>query len=149
MLWDVDGSRRLGRGFAFGPALARPALSPDGRTLAIPHADGTVSLVEPATLRTRVLRVGDGRLGGIAFTDDRHLLATVPRGGRGYGVVIDRADREAGVAPSEPRLAVHAERRRRRPAHGPRLARCRGGPAADRRPSGRAPAASTADPAAR
>ena len=68
MRWDVDGSRRLGREFAFGPALAHPALSPDGRTLAIPHADGTVSLVEPATLRTRVLRVGDGRLGGIAFT---------------------------------------------------------------------------------
>ena len=89
MLWDVDGSRRLGREFAFGPALAHPALSPDSRTLAIPHADGTLSLVEPATLRTRVLRVGDGRLGGIAFTDDRHLVATVPRDGRGYGVVID------------------------------------------------------------
>ena len=108
MLWDVDGSRRLGREFAFGPALAHPALSPDSRTLAIPRADGTLSLVEPATLRTRVLRVGEGRLGGIAFTDDRHLLATVPRDGRGYGVVIDVQTGKPG-----PRLRASARRPRR------------------------------------
>ena len=140
MLWDVDDSRRLDRGFAFGPALAHPALSPDSRTLAIPHADGTVSLVEPATLRTRVLRVGRRaarrhRVHGRSSSarDGSARRSRLRRGDR-------RADREARAAPSEPRLAVHAERRRRRPAHGPRLTRCRGSPTADRRPSGRAPA---------
>ena len=98
MLWDIDGSRRLARAFAVGPAPGHPALSPDSRTLAIAHADGTISLVEPATLRTRRLRVADGRLGGIAFTDDRHLLVTVPRGGHGYGAVVDVQTGQPGTS---------------------------------------------------
>ena len=60
LIWDLAGSRRLGRPFDTGQAgqgeAARfippsYALRPDGRVLAVGHADGTVTLIDGRTLR--------------------------------------------------------------------------------------------------
>ena len=96
-------SRRLGRTFAFGDgARPRPRSARTAGRSRSPHADGTVTLVDPATLRTRTLRVGDGRLGGVAFTDDGQLLATVPRAARLRR--RDRRRRAGGSGRATPRL---------------------------------------------
>ena len=82
-LWDLNGDRRLRRAVPlrrsfvvddFTPRGA--ALSPDGRTLAVTESDGTVDLVDTATLERRsVLRAGDGAALAVDFSPDGRLLA--------------------------------------------------------------------------
>ena len=55
LVWDLAGDRRLGRPFSTrsddGRRLSSFDLSPDGRVLGVGHEDGTVSLIDVATLR--------------------------------------------------------------------------------------------------
>ena len=61
IVWDLRGDRRLGRAFAVGRAsgdyFLDATMSPDGRALAIQQDDGTVSLVDLATLKRRTVRI--------------------------------------------------------------------------------------------
>ncbi len=126
--WDLTGDRSLVRPFA----AARPfvpddhdtlprglALSPDGRTLALGHSDGTVDLLDAQTLRRRRrLRALRGFVGAIAYSHDGRLLAVA--GQRGQVTVWDaRTLRPAGklsglrttvqtlaFSPDDQRLAV-------------------------------------------
>ena len=104
-MWDLAGDRSLVRPFA----VARPfvpddgddlprglALSPDGRTLALGHSDGTVDLLDAETLRRRrSLRALRGFVGAIAYSPDGRLLAVA--GQRGQVTLWDaRTLRPAG-----------------------------------------------------
>ena len=103
--WDLTGDRSLVRPFA----LARPfvpddgdvlprglTLSPDGRTLALGHSDGTVDFLDAQTLRRRrSLRALRGFVGAIAYSPDGRLLAVA--GQRGQVTLWDaRTLRPAG-----------------------------------------------------
>jgi WD40 repeat protein len=59
--WDLRGDRRLGRPFDAGKTsgdwFVQAAISHDGHNLAIQQADGTVSVVQLATLTRRVVRI--------------------------------------------------------------------------------------------
>ena len=95
------------------------ALSPDGRTVAVAHADGTVRWSTLGTLRTRSLRVGDAALGGVAFLRDGQSAgdgSARPRSPAATASVIDRRERPDRTAPRRTGLAAGAERRRRRAA---------------------------------
>jgi WD40 repeat protein len=85
-VWDITGDRSLVRPFV----AERPfdlgdseellprglAVSPDGRTLAIGHSDGTVDLLDARTLARRDgVRALRGFVGAIAFSPDGRLLA--------------------------------------------------------------------------
>jgi WD40 repeat protein/DNA-binding SARP family transcriptional activator len=95
ILWDLAGDRRLDRRFSvrgyrdsldvwFVVDVARGvAVNPDGRTLAVTHIDGTVELLDTATLRRRrALRANRGFAGSVAFSPDGRLLAVAGAGGR-------------------------------------------------------------------
>jgi WD40 repeat protein len=112
VIWDLEGSRRLGTPFAVGrpndvaiphmdpswPVLDHPllsdALSPDGTVLAVGQADGTVALVDALTLRmvSRFAAVPRGPVRSVAYVPRTGLLAvggdhgflalTDPRSGR-------------------------------------------------------------------
>ena len=95
ILWDLAGDRRLARRFAvrgyrdsldvwYVVDVARGvAVSPDGRTLAVTHLDGTVELLDTATLRRRrPFRAIRGFAGSVAFSPDGHLLAVAGARGR-------------------------------------------------------------------
>jgi WD40 repeat protein/DNA-binding SARP family transcriptional activator len=89
ILWDLAGDRRLDRRFFVGQRFAVDftprgmAVSPDGRTLAITHSDGTVDLIDTLTLRRRhVLRALDGAAISVDFSPDGRLLAVTGIGGR-------------------------------------------------------------------
>ena len=104
MLWDLGGERRLGHRFALPDKAVGHALSPDGRTVALAHSDGTVTVIELGTLRMRSLRVGDDALAGVAFLGAGRLLATVARAAgspSGYGVEVEIASGRIGPRHAE------------------------------------------------
>ena len=91
VVWDLAGARRLGRPFSTGSgadgfASATPAfvvgnmfpsygLDPDGRTLAVGHDDGTVTLTDARTLRASArVPVGRGPIAGLAFVPGSRTL---------------------------------------------------------------------------
>ena len=95
LIWDLAGDRRLGRPFPTGRDDSRQqridigapgelpsspvvmtALSPDGRTLAVGHSTGTVTLVDAGTLQARsTFRVvPTGPVAGIGFEPRTGLL---------------------------------------------------------------------------
>jgi DNA-binding SARP family transcriptional activator/WD40 repeat protein len=95
IVWDLAGDRRVDRRFAvrgyrdsldvwFVVDVARGvAVSPDSRTLAVTHLDGTVELLDTATLRRRrTFRAIRGFAGSVAFSPDGHRLAVAGAGGR-------------------------------------------------------------------
>ena len=61
IVWDLRGDERLGRPFEVGTAsgdyFLDATMSRDGRTLAMQQNDGTISLVDLATLRRRTVRI--------------------------------------------------------------------------------------------
>jgi WD40 repeat protein/DNA-binding SARP family transcriptional activator len=82
ILWDLAGDRRLDRRFPVGVSFDVPftprgiAVSPDGRTLALTESDGTVDLIDAATLQRRaVLRALPAAATAVAFSPDGRLLA--------------------------------------------------------------------------
>jgi WD40 repeat protein/DNA-binding SARP family transcriptional activator len=86
VIWDLAGDRRLGRPFDTAPAFplsyplppfASYALARDGRTLAVGHGDGTVSLLDARTLRERSTfpAVRKGPVFGMGFLPGGPLLA--------------------------------------------------------------------------
>ena len=82
-LWDVGGDRRLRRAFPLREPFVVDdftprgvALSPDDRTLAVTESDGTVDLIDTATLARRsVVRAWDGAVLAVDFSPDGRLLA--------------------------------------------------------------------------
>ena len=90
-VWDLAGDRRLVRPFAAdrpfvpddGNMLPRGlTLSPDGRTLALGNSDGTVDLIDTATLRPRAtLQALHGFVGALAFSPDGRVLAAAGQRG--------------------------------------------------------------------
>jgi WD40 repeat protein len=91
-VWDLQGNRRLVRPFAdirpFEPddddTLPRGlVVSPDGRTLALGHSDGTVDLIDTETLRRRrSFQALRGFVGALAFSPDGRLLAVAGQHGQ-------------------------------------------------------------------
>jgi WD40 repeat protein/DNA-binding SARP family transcriptional activator len=92
IVWDQAGGRRLIRPFDAGRPFATDdggrypvelALSPDGRTLARTHDDGSVELIDTRTLRrlgfVRALR---GFAAAVEFSPDGRLLAVSGEGGQ-------------------------------------------------------------------
>ena len=89
ILWDLAGDRRLDRRFAIGrrfDVFQTPrgiTVSPDGRTLALTHSDGTVDLIDTRTLKRRAsVRAIDGFALSVDFSRDGGLLAVTGKGGR-------------------------------------------------------------------
>ena len=92
LVWDLAGSRRLGRPFRAGAANdrnARYALSSDGRLLAVGQGDGAVSIVDARTLvrRAQFPVVTPPRVIGMAFVPGGHLLAV--GGPEGFLALVD------------------------------------------------------------
>jgi WD40 repeat protein/DNA-binding SARP family transcriptional activator len=85
IVWDLAGDLRIirpfdaGRPFASDDGMRYPvelALSPDGRTLARTHDDGTVELIDTQTLRPRgLLHALRGFAGAVEFSPNGRLLA--------------------------------------------------------------------------
>ena len=131
--WDLTGDRSLVRPFSVarpfvpddGDTLPRGlALSPDGRTLALGHSDGTVDVLDAQTLRRRrSLRALRGFVAAIAYsprrapargrgparTGDALGCPFAAIGGRAQGVADRRADARV--------LARRRSARRRRIRH--------------------------------
>ena len=150
LIWDVAGDRRLGRPFTLAPGPAGAALSPDGRTLAVAHADGTV---QPGRTRDAALaHAARERPGARGRRVHRRRSSARDRAARQAIAGLRRrdrhADRRARTAARRPRLAARAERRRARSPPGTRLARRGDGPAARRRAGRPGAPASTGAPAA-
>jgi WD40 repeat protein len=95
IVWDLAGDRRVDRRFSvrgyrdsldvwFVVDVARGvAVSPDSRTLAVTHIDGTVELLDTATLkRRRAFRAIRGFAGSVSFSPDGRLLAVAGAAGR-------------------------------------------------------------------
>jgi WD40 repeat protein/DNA-binding SARP family transcriptional activator len=89
ILWDLAGNARLDRRFAVGPRFRvnqTPrgiAVSPNGRTLAFTHSDGSVDLVDTRTLQRRAsIQALDDYAASVAFSPDGRLLAVTGKGGR-------------------------------------------------------------------
>ncbi len=99
LIWDLVGSRRLGRRFSVAKdrvgLLLGYALSHDGRTLAVGHDNGTVTLTDARTLaRSKPFRVVEqGQVRGLAFAPDDRLLAVA--GDHGFLALVDA--RRGGV----------------------------------------------------
>jgi DNA-binding SARP family transcriptional activator/WD40 repeat protein len=107
LTWDLGNDRRLDRPFDLGghnqvgvplysqgdPALRHPILSyamrPDGRVLAAGHGDGTVTLIDAATLEalTRFRAVPRGPVRGIAYVPGERLL--VVTGDHGFLALVE------------------------------------------------------------
>jgi DNA-binding SARP family transcriptional activator/WD40 repeat protein len=93
VIWDLAGSRRLGRRFTVAKdragLLLGYALSHDGRTLAVGHDDGTVTLTDARTLaRSKPFRVvKHGQVRGLAFAPGDRLLAVA--GDHGFLALVD------------------------------------------------------------
>ena len=108
IVWDLRGERRLGRPFDVGKAsgdyFLDATMSPDGRALAMQQDDGTVSLVDLATLRRRTIRIqGIPDQGGTpyapAFGPHGTLVVS------GFSGLLALADKTTGR--SEQRLRGH------------------------------------------
>jgi WD40 repeat protein len=95
IVWDLAGNRRLDRRFTlrrYGESsdiwyvvdvTRGVAVSPDGRTLAVTHRNGTVELLDTATLRRqRAFRAIPGFASSAAFSPDGRVLAVTGAGGR-------------------------------------------------------------------
>jgi WD40 repeat protein len=89
ILWDLAGDRRLDRRFTVGRrfnVFSTPrgiAVSPDRRTLAVTHSDGTVDLIDTRTLRRRAsVQAIDGYALSVDFSPDGCLLAVTGEGGQ-------------------------------------------------------------------
>ena len=92
IVWDLAGDRRLIRPFEAGRPFATDdgdrypvelALSPDGRTLARTHDEGTVELIDTRTLRRRGrVRALRGFAAAVDFSPDGRLLAVSGEGGQ-------------------------------------------------------------------
>ncbi|HET8949137.1 MAG TPA: hypothetical protein VFN44_01465 [Solirubrobacteraceae bacterium] len=95
LVWDLAGDRRLGRPFSTGSNDDRESwssgLSPDGRVLAVGHEDGTVTLIDVATLREISTFSVDpsGPVVGLAFVPGSRTLIV---GGEGYLVGVDTGE---------------------------------------------------------
>ena len=99
------------------------ALSPDGRVLAVGHADGTVALIDARTLRRarRFRAVADGPVRGMGVrAADGRLL--VVGGDDGFLALVDpRRGTVVTALPRPPRTACFTpELQRRRAADGDR-----------------------------
>ena len=89
ILWDLSGDRRLARSFVlgrpFGEEIQTPrgvAVSPDGKTLAVTHFDGTVELFDTTRLqRQRSAKAIPGFAAAAAFSPDGRSLAVGGQGG--------------------------------------------------------------------
>ena len=127
ILWDLAGDRRLDRRFAVEPrfdVLETPrgiAVSPDGRTLALTHSDGTVELVDTRTLAAAGERPRHGRLCRLGRLQPGRAAARRDREERA-GHAVGRPDsgarrgapRDAGSLPGTGLLARRQAARRRR-----------------------------------
>ena len=92
IVWDLAGDRRLIRPFDAGRPFATDdgdqypvelAISPDGRTLARTHDDGTVELIDTRTLQRRgVVQALRGFAAAVEFSPDGRLLAVSGEGGQ-------------------------------------------------------------------
>jgi WD40 repeat protein len=89
IIWDLAGNARLDRRFPVGPRFKvnqTPrgiAVSPNGRTLAFTHSDGTVDLLDTRTLRRRAsIQALDHYAASVAFSPNGRLLAVTGKGGR-------------------------------------------------------------------
>ena len=94
--WDLSGRRGLERRLVTGrlnPGRPFFALSPDGRTMAVPQLDGTVHLIDPVRGGPPVVldAVPEGRAVGVAIAPDGRTLAVT--GDDGYGAVFDLLSR--------------------------------------------------------
>jgi WD40 repeat protein/DNA-binding SARP family transcriptional activator len=95
LIWDLAGSRRLGRPFETGtgnPGRPHLALSSDGRLVAAGQEDGAISVVDARTLERRnsFPVVTTGQVLGTAFLPGSHRL--VVGGPEGFLAIVD-ADR--------------------------------------------------------
>ena len=87
ILWDLAGDRRLDRRFAVEPRFDVPAtprgiaVSPDGRTLALTHSDGTVELIDTRTLRRGRASAPRTALPPVDFSPGGRLLAVTGESG--------------------------------------------------------------------
>ena len=92
LIWDLGGARRLGRPFRLGGRIAGfPALSSDGRVLAVGGREGAISTVEIDTLeRHRPVQVDTGWVWTIGFLPGSHRLVTGDQNGLVAVVDVDR-----------------------------------------------------------
>jgi WD40 repeat protein len=89
-LWDLARDRRLVHAVPLGAPFEADgftprgvAMSPDGTTLAVTQGDGTVDLVDTASLARRdTVRTGPGAALAVAFSPDGRLLAVSGEHGR-------------------------------------------------------------------
>ena len=124
VVWDLAGARRLGRpfstgsegdgaapgtlGFRMGTMFPSYGLDPDGRTLAVGHDDGTVTLTDARTLR-EIARVPAARepISGLAFVPGSRTVVAGAQDallavdtGPGHGVTPLRGHAGATFRPS-------------------------------------------------
>ena len=92
IVWDLAGDRRIVRPFDAGRPFSTDdgdqypvelAVSPDSRTLARTHDDGTVELIDTRTLQRRgLVRALRGFAAAVDFSPDGRLLAVSGEGGQ-------------------------------------------------------------------
>jgi WD40 repeat protein/DNA-binding SARP family transcriptional activator len=104
LIWDLGGAGRLGRMFHGGlrdVQMPRFALSPDGRNLASGGVDGTITIIDARTLRTRasVPVVPDGPVRGMAYVPGGRLL--VVGGDDGFLALVDPRGRVVKRLPGQ------------------------------------------------
>ncbi|MBP6631177.1 MAG: protein kinase [Kofleriaceae bacterium] len=77
-VWDLPAGRKVGQHAIPGGSVGLPALSPDGRTMAVPGFDGSLRLIDPDTgaVRTFIPHAHADTTWAVAFSADGALLAT-------------------------------------------------------------------------
>ena len=110
LVWDLGGAARLGRTFASDSDVNVPryALSPDGRDLAIGGLDGTITIIDARTLKTRSSFpvVGEGAVRGMGYVPGGKLL--VVGGDDGFLALVD--PRRSGSSSACPASATPSTR---------------------------------------